>query len=92
MVENIADTQRYEIQDQNRLIEKDLLNVFLKSKKEFCKMIIRVYQIMTMLLQPLYVHLGKVQISPNQFDILEKLFHIFICLSELPIIANRKAI
>lgn len=88
VVENIVDTQRYEIQDQNKLIGKDLFNVFLKSKKELCKTVVRGYQTMTMLSQPLYVHLGKVKISPNQCNILEKLFHIFIHLSELHTIAN----
>lgn len=39
--------------------------------------------IMTMLLQHLYVHLGKIQTRTNQSNILEKLFYIFIGLSEL---------
>lgn len=43
---------------------------------------------MTMLLQSFYIHLEEVQISTNQCNILEKLFHIFICLSELHVTAN----
>lgn len=40
LVENIVGTQRYELQDQNGLIGKDLLNAFFRSKKELCKMMI----------------------------------------------------
>lgn len=38
----------YKFQDQNRFLEKDLWNVFLRSKKELCKVVIRGYKIMAM--------------------------------------------
>lgn len=45
---------------------------------------------MTMLLQPFSVLPGGVQKSTKQCNVLEELFHIFICLSYLYVTANWK--
>lgn len=87
LVEDIVGTQRCELQDQNRLIGKDLLNVCFTRKKE------RILQNGDINLPynnnafaTIQCTLGRYKKALN--NILGELFHIFICLSYLYVTAN----